>query len=258
MAKPPKRPSAEMPFLDHLEELRWRIIWSLAGIAAGMVVGLVITFTSDWLINFLIAPATRYVGPLKFTNLMEGFTIRLNTAFAIGVVLSLPNTLYQLWAFLAPGLYKTERRVTLAVIVSGVVLFVSGATMAYTIVVPLAVKWLAKLGTSQLQPMITLDGFIGLPIGLMLVFGIGFQLPLVILALSAVGLVDAKFLSKYRRHAILIIVFLSEILTPGDLIFTTLSLAIPVYVLFEISVVLTRMNDKRRERKLAEEAASTD
>ena len=92
----------------------------------------------------------------------------------------------------------------------------------------------------------------------MLVFGIGFQLPLVILALSAVGLIDAKFLNKYRRHAVVVIVFLSEILTPGDLVFTTLSLAIPVYVLFEVSVVLVRIIDRRREKLAAEEATSTD
>ncbi len=244
-----------MPFLDHLEELRWRIVWSLGAIAAGMVVGVVVTFMGNWFIDYLIGPALRYLpNGLKFTGLMDAFNIRLKAAFGIGVALALPVLLYQAWAFLAPGMYKTERRVTVAVIASGSCCLPPARSLAFYLILPMGVRWLVTLGTANLTPLITVDSYVSLMIGMVLAFGFSFQLPLIILALSALGLVDSKLLAKYRRHAAVAIVLIAELLTP-DIIYTTLMLAVPLYALFELSILVTILIERRR-RKAALVAAA--
>ncbi|HTR77971.1 MAG TPA: twin-arginine translocase subunit TatC [Gemmatimonadaceae bacterium] len=252
MAKTRTPKNAEMPFLDHLEELRWRIIWSVEAIAGGLVVGAAVTFESNGILDFLIKPALPYLpnGGLVYTGAMDMFGLRLKAAFAIAIVIALPVLLFQVWGFLAPGLYQRERRITLSVIFSGFVLFIAGATLAFTLIVPLGIKFLLGLGTPYLHAMITADGYFPLVIGLMLAFGVCFQLPLIILALAAMGVVDSKMLARYRRHAVVAIVLLAEALTP-DVIVTTLLLAVPMYALYEISVILTRVIERRRRQAAA-------
>ncbi len=251
--------SAEMPFLDHLEELRWRIIWSLGAALIGMVAGFIIVSRFD-LVLFLEKPILPFLSGRKlvYTHPGDPFQIFLNAAMIIGGVFASPLIIYQIWAFLSPGLYKHERRVAIGVLFGGILLFASGAALAYVIVIPLSLPWLMGFGGTALEPMITAGEYFGFVFAMVLTFGISFELPIVILALSAFGVVTPQFLSKYRRHAIVLIVIVGAFLTPGDLVSTTIALSVPLYMLYELSVLASYVIYRNRLKKRAAEAAELE
>ncbi|GAC1653090.1 MAG: twin-arginine translocase subunit TatC [Gemmatimonadaceae bacterium] len=248
--------SAEMPFLDHLEELRWRILWSLLAIGGGLVIGFVVVLKLNVLL-WLQRPIAPFLHGQKlvYTHPGDPFSIVMTAAVAVGVVLALPVIVYQVWAFLSPALYKHERRLAMPVIAFAVVLFLAGASLAYFVVLPLAVEWLMGFGTDSLQPMITAAEYFGFAVSMTLAFGAAFQLPILILALAAFGIVTPKILVKFRRHAFVASVIIGAFLTPGDLVWTTIAMAVPLYLLYELSVVLSYVVERRRTRRAAEEAA---
>ena len=249
----PKSQSGEMPFLDHLEELRWRIIYSLGSALVAIGIGFWVTLHFD-LVGILAKPITDILPnhALVFTHPSDKFSITLNTAMTCGIVLAAPVILYQLWLFLAPALHPHEKRVGLGVLFAGLVLFIAGAALAYIVVIPLALPWLLDFGTTTMVPLITAEEYFGFVFAMVLTFGVSFELPIVILALSALGIVTPQFLSRYRRHAVVIIVIIGAFLTPGDLIWTTIALAVPLYMLYELSVAASWVIYKRKQRKLAQ------
>jgi len=249
----PKSQSGEMPFLDHLEELRWRIIYSLGSALVAVGIGFWVTLHFD-LVGLLAKPITDILPnhALVFTHPSDKFSITLNTAMTCGLVLAAPVILYQLWLFLAPALHPHEKRVGLGVLFAGLVLFIAGAALAYIVVIPLALPWLLDFGTTTMVPLITAEEYFGFVFAMVLTFGVSFELPIVILALSALGIVTPQFLSRYRRHAVVIIVIIGAFLTPGDLIWTTIALAVPLYLLYELSVAASYVIYKRKQRKLAQ------
>jgi sec-independent protein translocase protein TatC len=257
--------NAEMPFLDHLEELRWRILWSLLAIVAGVIAAFVVLQRFD-IFRFLEGPILPYLGgnKLKYTHPADPFSVLISASFTIGIVIALPVILYQVWAFLAPALYKHEKRVVLPVIFGAIALFVSGVSLSFYVVLPLAIKWLMGIAqnTDALEPMITYRDYFSFAVNMSLAFGLCFELPIVILLLATLGLVTPEFLRRYRRHALVLCVVTGALLSPGDLLWTTLLLAAPLYVLYELSVILTVMVYRRRRKaaaKLAaEEAAAAD
>jgi sec-independent protein translocase protein TatC len=252
MAKRQRDNNAEMPFLDHLEELRWRIIYALGAlvVAFGLAFWVVLQFD---VVGKLAEPMIKVLGhPLMYTHPMDSFTITLNAALTLGLILASPVILYQIWAFLAPGLYKKERRVAIGTVIAGAFLFASGAALAYWGVLPLALPWLYNFGSKSLMPMIMGTEYFGFVFIMVLTFGVAFELPLLILALAAIGLVTPQFLNKYRRHAIVLIVIVAAFFTPGDLVLTTLALAIPLYALFELSVLGTYIIHRNRQRRMRE------
>jgi sec-independent protein translocase protein TatC len=248
----PKSQSGEMPFLDHLEELRWRIIYSLAAALVAIGIGFWVTLHFD-LVRILAKPITDILPnhALVFTHPSDKFSISLNTAFTCGLVLAAPIILYQAWLFLAPALHPHEKRVGLGVLFAGLVLFIAGAALAFVVVIPLALPWLLDFGTTTMVPLITAEEYFGFVFAMVLTFGVSFELPIVILALSALGIVTPQFLSRYRRHAVVVIVIIGAFLTPGDLIWTTIALAVPLYLLYELSVAASYVIYKRKQRKLA-------
>jgi len=248
----PKSQSGEMPFLDHLEELRWRIIYSLGSALVAVGIGFWVTLHFD-LVGLLAKPITDILPnhALVFTHPSDKFSITLNTAMTCGLVLAAPVILYQLWLFLAPALHPHEKRVGLGVLFAGLVLFIAGAALAYIVVIPLALPWLLDFGTTTMVPLITAEEYFGFVFAMVLTFGVSFELPIVILALSALGIVTPQFLSRYRRHAVVIIVIIGAFLTPGDLIWTTIALAVPLYLLYELSVAASYVIYRRKQRKLA-------
>jgi len=254
-----KSRSAEMPFLDHLEELRWRIIWSLLAVVIAVIVAFVLLSQVD-IIARLETPILPFLHGRKlvYTHPGDPFTIMLNASVGLGFVLAAPVILYQIWAFVAPALYTHEKRLAIPVMVAATLLFVGGVCLAYFVVLPLAVEWLMGFQTSALEPMITADEYFGFAISLALAFGVCFELPIVILGLAALGIVTPAFLNKYRRHAIVACVFIGAFLTPGDLVWTTIAMAVPLYLLYELSVVLSYAVHRRRQRKRALEAAADD
>lgn len=255
MTDPGQPERGEMPFLDHLEELRWRIIWSLIAVTVGIGVALAVLVNVD-VIGWLERPILPYLRGhhLVFTHPGDPFQIILQAAAGLGILLALPVVLYQLWAFVAPALYRHERSVALGVTAAAVGLFVSGAALGYFIVLPLAIPWLMSFGGPSLEPMITAGEYFGFVFSLTLAFGVAFELPVVILGLAALGLVTPEFLNRYRRHAIVGAVIIGAFLTPGDLVWTTIAMAVPLYLLYELSIVLSYGVRRRRLRREAEAA----
>ena len=254
--EPRRDGQAEMPFLDHLEELRWRIIWSLLALIIGVGVAIWLMLQFD-VLTLLEKPILPYLGGKKlvFTHPGDPFSIVLNASIVIGVALALPVILHQLWSFVAPALYKHEKRVALGVFFFAVFLFLGGAALAWFEVLPLALPWLMDFGGNSLEPMITASEYFGFATSMALAFGVAFELPIVILALAALGIVTPQFLNKYRRHAIVAVVIVGAFLTPGDLIWTTIAMAVPLYFLYEVSVVLSYVVHRRRLRRAAEREA---
>jgi sec-independent protein translocase protein TatC len=252
-----------MPFLDHLEELRWRILWSLLACLVGVIAAFIFLQRFD-IFLFLERPILPYLGgnKLKYTHPADPFSVLISASFTIGIVLALPVILYQVWAFLAPALYKNEKKIVLPVIFGAIVLFVSGVMLSFYVVLPLAIGWLMQIAanTSALEPMITYRDYFSFAVNMSLAFGLCFELPIVILLLALLGLVTPEFLRRFRRHALVLCVVTGALLSPGDLIWTTGLLAAPLYLLYELSVILTVLVYRRRRKReaalAAEEAAA--
>jgi sec-independent protein translocase protein TatC len=249
--------SAEMPFLDHLEELRWRIIWSLAALVVGVGVAFFLVMKFNLLL-WMQGPMLPYLHGrrLVYTHPGDGFSILLQTSIIVGIVLALPVIIYQVWAFLSPALYRKEKRIAVPVILGAVLLFVAGAALAWYFVLPMTLKFLSALGDESFDQMITVSEYFGFVTSMVLAMGAVFELPIAILLLSAFGLVTPKFLAKYRRHAMLASYLAAAIITPGDLFVTSVALMLPLYLLYELSIGLSYLvYRKRRENAIAEAEA---
>lgn len=255
----PNAPSGEMPFLDHLEELRWRIIYALGAVLVGVGLGFFLATKID-VVGVLAQPIMPLLPEHKlvFTHPSEGFTIILDCAVTFGLVLASPVIIYQIWAFLAPALHKHERRIAVGVLFAGVLLFISGVVLAYFVVVPLAIPWLFEFGGPSLIPLITAEEYFSFLIAMTMTFGVSFELPIVICALAALNIVTPQFLNKYRRHAIVLIVIIGAFLTPGDLVWTTIALAVPLYGLYELSVLAAVVIYRQKQKRLARLNAERD
>jgi sec-independent protein translocase protein TatC len=243
-----KNSTAEMPFLDHLEELRWRIIWSLGALAIGLALGFLIV-TKFKLLYILQQPIAPFLSghKLVYTHPADTFSITLSAAMVVGAVIASPVVLYQVWAFLSPALHRHERRVVIPVIIGAVVLFVGGVALAYFFVLPMTLRFLLNFQVASLDPMITAADYFGFVTILSLTFGAVFELPLLILALAGLGLVTPKFLARFRRYALVLSLLLSAFITPGDLFIATLAMAVPLYLLYELSVLLAAVIFRKRE-----------
>ena len=250
-----KNSAGEMPFLDHLEELRWRIIWSLAALAIGLGVGFFVVMKLN-LIHVLQAPIAPYLGGRKlvYTHPGDPFSILLNAALVVGVIVASPVIIYQLWAFLSPALYRHEKRVVIPVILGAVLLFMAGVSLAYFFVLPMTLKFLIGIQVGSLEPMITASEYFGFVTILALAMGAVFELPIVILGLAAMGLVTPKLLVRFRKYAFVLSYVVAAFITPGDLLVTTFALTVPLYLLYELSVLLATIVF-RKKRKAAEFAA---
>ena len=251
--------AAEMPFLDHLEELRWRIIWSLGALVAGVVISfaLLLRFERPVLL-WLQGPILPFLHGRRLMNTHpgEGFSILMQTALIGGIVFALPVIIYQVWAFLSPALHRHEKRIGIPVIVGAVFLFVCGAALAWYLVLPMTLRFLTGIGDDAFDQMITANEYFGFITSLVLAIGGVFELPILILVLSSIGLVTPQFLSKYRRHALVGSFVVAAFITPGDIFVTNLVLTVLLYLLFEVSIGLSFIVFRKREkRRLADEAA---
>jgi sec-independent protein translocase protein TatC len=190
---------------------------------------------------------------LIYTHPGDGFSILMQTAIIVGIVLALPVILYQAWAFLSPALHRHEKKIVVPVIVGAVFLFICGAALAWYFVLPMTLKFLFGLGNEAFDQMITVSEYFGFVTSMVLAMGAVFELPIAILLLSALGLVTPQFLSKFRRHAVIASYIVAAIITPGDLFVTSVALMIPLYLLYELSIGLSWLVfRKRQKRELAE------
>jgi len=237
----------EMPFLEHLEEFRNRIIKALLALVVGMVVCL---FFSKPLLNILLWPTTRIDVPLNIQVLkVQGmFMVTLEIAFFGGIIIGLPVILYQLWMFIAPGLYMHEKKYVPRIILSATILFLLGVAFAYYIIIPFALEFFIGLAPAGIETNIAIDFYIGFVVRILVVFGLIFQLPIMSYFLSKVGVLKSQLMKKYRRHAIVVIFIVAAILTPPDP-FTQTLLAIPLMILYELSIFISQWVEKSGNKK---------
>lgn len=242
---------AEMAFLDHLEELRFRLFKCAAAFAFGAVVAfLLFTQVPHFdVIEFLARPITPYLHGRKLIYLHPGdaFQIVLDAGFALSFIIASPVILYQLWGFVSPAMYSHEKKLVLPVLGGIVLLFLAGVAMAFTLILPMTIRFLVGVESSALQPMIAASEYFGFAIYMCLAFGAAFELPIVIMGLTALGLTNPKFLAKYRRYAAVGGLIVGTFITPDPT--AMFAIAIPMYALFELSIALSRMVYKWRQRR---------
>jgi sec-independent protein translocase protein TatC len=220
----------EIPVVEHLVELRLRLIYSLLTLAAGTA--LCYPFSAP-LLSWLARPA----GGLVFTAPTEAFMVRLKVAGAAGLLVSLPFVLNQAWLFVAPAMERRWKGVIRKVIPLSYVLFIGGAALAILVVVPAAMRFLLSYGTAEIKPLLTLSNYLEFVTQLAVSFGLVFQLPLVLFAANRAGLVAKDSLGAKRRYIYLGSFVAAAFLTPGPDIFSQLALALPAVVLFELTLL---------------------
>lgn len=241
--------NSEMPFLDHLEELRLRLFRILGALLFGLVVAFALHAKFN-LVELLIAPAKQYLpsGKLQILNPADNFTILLSVCLWAAAVIASPVVLYQIWGFVAPAMYKNEKRIAVYVLLGGLVLFLMGAALAFFYVLPASLKFFELIGGTVFDQNYTAEEYFSLLITLVLTLGIAFELPILILALTALGLVTPQFLRKYWRHALVACVIASAMMTPGDAMTATVFMMFPLYMLYELGILLSRRVYKWRQR----------
>jgi len=245
-----------MPFLDHLEELRWRIVKSLAALAASFFLAFWLCFTqANAILRITIEPIRPLLpdGQLVYTHPMGPFTIIMQMAGVLAIVLASPVILYQVWCFLSPALTQRERRVIVPVLGFAALLFLGGVALAVFVFVPVTAKLMLAIPMDSLRAMITAEEYFGFMFFLCIAFGAVFEMPILVLILTALGLITPKTLTRIRRWAIVISLVVCEIVTPGDAVISTLILWVPVYGLYELSIVVSWFVHRAR---LKREAAS--
>jgi len=252
---------SDMPFLDHLEELRGRLLKVVLAVGICVAIGFVLVIKFDF-IGLLERPILPYLDGRKliFTHPGDSFSIVMQVSFGLGFALAAPVLLYQLWAFLSPALYKHEKKVVIPLLFSATCLFMMGASLAYFFVLPFALKFLMDFQTAALTPMITARDYFDFATSLALSMGAVFELPILLVGLTALGVITPTQLRVYRRHALVASFAGAAIITPGDLVTTTVMLMVPLYGLYEVSIVASSIIFRRKERRrlATETEASSD
>ena len=250
----------QAPLLDHLIELRTRLLRIVMVLAVTFAVCL---YFADDIFGFLVRPLTAAFPPgegrLIYTKLYEAFFVNMKVALFAAFFVSFPIIANQLWAFVAPGLYAKEKRAFLPFLIATPVLFTSGAALAYYVVMPTAFRWFLGFegtrGGLKLEALPGTGDYLSLVMQFILAFGISFLLPVLLLLLNRAGIVTRKQLSGARRYVIVAITALAAIITPPDVV-SQLMLAIPMLILFEGSLIIMRLGERREAKAKAAEEAS--
>ncbi len=246
--------SEQATFWEHLDELRSVIIRSLLVVVVAAIVAF---FLKDCLFSIVLAPRSsdfisyRLIGidevfqiSLINTGLTEQFMTHMRVAIYTGLLLASPYVLYQLFGFIAPGLYQNERKAATWIGISAYAMFLLGTLVNYLLIFPLTVRF---LGTYQVSPdvanMLTLQSYIDTFIGMSFVMGVVFELPVVCAILGKMGLINGRMMAQYRRHAVVAILIVSAIITPTTDAFTLLIVALPIWLLYEVSIWIVRIKN---------------
>jgi sec-independent protein translocase protein TatC len=231
-----------MSFLDHLEELRRRLVFAALGVLVGVVACWVF---AEQLLTLLLAPVSEAFGDLTIIRPAEAFMNKVKAALVGGIFLSLPWIFYQIWAFIAPGLYKRERRWVVPVVLAATFLFAGGAAFCYIVALPAAARFLADQG-EIFRSNITVDYAFGFSTKLLLGLGVVFQLPLIVFALARMGLVTGKFLLRRIDIAVFACFLIAAIITPTPDIMTMTIFAVPMLVLYIVGIGVAFVAAPRR------------
>lgn len=249
-----------MPFLDHLEELRWRLFKVMIALGVGFIVAFALLSTERIdLLNYLQRPMQAHMTQqLVYTSPTDPFSVVMSASFGLGFFFALPVIGYQIWGFMSPALYKSEKRVMIPVMLGATLLFVCGVALAFYFVLPITLGFLLGFQTKSFTPMLEVKRYFSFLFGMCLAFGAAFELPIVILALTAFGVVTPSMLTKFRRHALIGCLLLAAIITPGQDPTSLFALTVPLYLLYEGSIVLSRYvyRRKMRSQEIGSEAAA--
>ena len=256
----------EMSFLDHLEELRWRVIRALGAVVG---VGILFFLFNQTLFDIVVmGPAQAefityqwicqaseilcFTPPeisMQAIGFGEAFIMSIKVSFILGFVVAFPYVFYQFWRFVKPGLYEKEQRVTRGVVIISSLLFMLGVSFGYFVIAPFATNFLMGYTLPGVENIPTLSSYLGYMIMFTVPAGAIFELPIVGYFLSKLGVVTPEFMRKYRRHSFVVILLLAAMITPPD-VFTQFLIGIPLYFLYEISILISARVNKQEEEKL--------
>lgn len=246
---------SEMPFLDHLEELRWRLFRCAVAIALGVIVAFALLYSKQIdVVGLLARPVQPYLKqPLIVTHPGALFDVVMDASITIGLIFASPVIVWQIWGFLSPALYGHEKKIVIPALVGAAGLFLAGIALSYYYVLPVTLKFLLSFQTEAAVSMLSVDEYFGFVFAMCLAFGAVFELPIVILLGTALGLVKPSFLIKFRRHAFVGCILAAALITPGSDPTSLFALTIPLYLLYEVSIQLSRVVFNRRERRIAQQ-----
>ena len=238
MARAARSVDDKMPFLEHLGELRTRIMWSLAALLVGLVIAL--PFSQN-IVDYLARPVKATGNNLVFLSLTEAFWVQMKVAVIVGLFIAAPAILWQVWRFIAPGLHQHEKKYAGPFVVIGSLLFIGGGAFSLMVVTPFAIQFLLSYSRPGLQPMISIGSYIDFLLKFTLAFGLVFELPLAITLLARIGIVTPKMLAKNRKYAILGAFIAGAVLTPTPDMFNQTLMAGPLIILYEVGIVAARI-----------------
>jgi sec-independent protein translocase protein TatC len=238
----PELDDATMSLVEHLEELRWRIFKSLIAIVVGAVIAFIFRVQ---IMNFLTLPLPKtadQIGTHKLiaTGIAEGFTVFLKLSVAGGILLAIPVLLYQIWAFVSPGLYDREKKAALPFIFIGVLLFLAGISLGY-VVLQYPVNWLVSFASTNFTELVTADSYFTFVAFFLLAFGIVFEIPLVLTFMANIGLITSQTLARKRPTAHVGMWIAATFLTPGADIYSPIILGVAMSCLFELTIIFIRL-----------------
>ena len=233
-----------MPFLDHLEELRWRLIKSIASVLIGAVISF---YFIDQIIEFLVKPteALKNSMDLQVLKVQGMFMIKWSIALFGGIIISIPVLTFQIWKFVAPGLYIDEKKYIIPLIIFTFLSFLCGLIFAYMIVIPFSLGFFTSVGFEGIQNNFSINYYFSFITWLMIGSGLIFELPVIVFILSVIGLLTPAFMRHYRRYAIVIILILSAFITPPDPVSLVL-MSIPLLVLYEVSIGVSWLVNRKK------------
>ena len=238
----------EMTFLDHLEELRWRIVKALGGLLVAIIA---CGIFSDWLVNeVVLRPSRTTTPPLTLINTIPygQITFYMVAVIVAGLILSSPWILYQIWKFVQPGLLPKERKYISNIVTFTTLCFLAGVAFAYFIMLPYMLQFFATFGTSSIQNMISVSEYVSFVLQLVLISGLIFELPMVSYFLARLGILTPKFMRTYRRHAIVVILIVAAIVTPTTDPVTMGVFSLPMMALYELSIWIAAAAKKKRDK----------
>ncbi|MCH7974206.1 MAG: twin-arginine translocase subunit TatC [Bacteroidetes bacterium] len=232
-----------MTFLEHLEEFRWRLIYSFLGIVLGTILSWI--FIDDLINVILLKPA--FDAGIKLQNLKPfgQVYVYLEVAIICGIILSIPNIFYQFWKFIVPALKENEQKYISSIVIYSSFCFIIGIAFAYFIMLPFTLDFAAHFGSQDIKNQFAINEYLSVIISVMLGAGVVFELPMITYFLTKIGILTPMFMSKNRKYAVLIILIISAFLTPADIV-SQIILAIPIGFLYEFSILISKFIYKKK------------